>query len=137
MPDLLGPLVVLVSDVNSSSIFITYKLYTIPEETVLGSCPGEDAYIARKLRTIEGRRWNQSYLFRRTGYRIKGHNPENLSWVRVPVKTVPVARKLSTIERRQNQSCLFRRSNLMNIDHNPENLSWAQVPVKMISAGRN
>jgi hypothetical protein len=39
----------------------------------------------------------------------KGHNPENLSWVRVSVRMVSVARNLSTIEERlQDQSCLFQ-----------------------------
>jgi hypothetical protein len=38
----------------------------------------------------------------------KFHNPEKLSWVRVSVKIVSVARKLSTIEeRRKEQNCFL------------------------------
>jgi hypothetical protein len=38
----------------------------------------------------------------------KGHKPENLSWVRIPVKMISVARKLSTIEERNQQFCFVK-----------------------------
>jgi hypothetical protein len=60
-------------------------------------------------------------LFRRGDYRNKGHNHEHLSWVRVLVKMVSVARKLSTIEeRRQYQIRFFRRGYYGNRSHNHE-----------------
>jgi hypothetical protein len=37
--------------------------------------------VARKLRTIEERRQDQSCLFRREDYRNKSHNSAKLSWV--------------------------------------------------------
>jgi hypothetical protein len=82
-----------------------------PRKPVWGSTPGED--LARKLGTIEKRRQDQSCLFRRVDYRNKGQNPENLSWVRVPVK-ISLAWKLGTIrEQGQQQSRLFRRRDYM------------------------
>jgi hypothetical protein len=57
----------------------------------------------------------------------KGQN----SWVRVPVRMVPAARKLSTIEeRRQDKNCLFLRGDYKNKGHNAEKLFWVGVPVK-------
>jgi hypothetical protein len=51
-----------------------------------------------------------------------------------PVRAVPVARKLSTIEeRRQDQSCLFRRGDYRNKGQKPEKLSWVRVLEKMSS----
>jgi hypothetical protein len=72
--------------------------------------------VARKLRTIEERRQDQSCLFRRGDYTNKGHNHDkNLSWVLGPVKMVSVARKVSTIdERRIEQNCLFQRGDYRN-----------------------
>jgi hypothetical protein len=66
---------------------------------------------------------NLAWLFLETKKRFwEGQNSEKLSWVPVPVRAVPVARKLSTIEeRRQDQSCLFRSGNYKNKGHNPEN----------------
>jgi hypothetical protein len=46
-------------------------------------------------------------LLRRGDYRNKGYNTENLSWVRVLVKMVCVARKIITIEWRKEQHCVF------------------------------
>jgi hypothetical protein len=60
-------------------------------------------YVAWKLSTMEEWSQDQSCLFQRD-YRNIGHNPEKLSWVRVPVKMVSVARKLSMMkEWRQDQ----------------------------------
>jgi hypothetical protein len=60
-------------------------------------------------------------------------NSGNVTWVRVLERSVPVARKLSTIEeRRKDQNCLFRRGNYRNEDQNPENLSCIRVPVKTV-----
>jgi hypothetical protein len=42
---------------------------------------------------------------RRADYRNNGHNPEKLSWVRVAVKIVSVAPKLSTIEEQRKINC--------------------------------
>jgi hypothetical protein len=44
--------------------------------------------VALKLSTTEERRQDQSCLFRRGDYRIRGHNPENPFWVRDPVKVL-------------------------------------------------
>jgi hypothetical protein len=54
---------------------------------------------------------NLACLFLQTSKRTeKGQNSEKLSWVRVPLRVVPVPRKLSTTEERlQDQSCLTRR----------------------------
>jgi hypothetical protein len=44
-----------------------------------------------------------------------------VSWVRVPLSMVSVARKLSTIEERiQDQSCLFRRGDYRSRDITPK-----------------
>jgi hypothetical protein len=53
---------------------------------------------------------NLACLFLKTRNKTqKGQNSGKMSRVRVPVRAVPVARKLSTTEeRRQDQSCLFR-----------------------------
>jgi hypothetical protein len=53
---------------------------------------------ARKLSMIEERRQDQRCLFQRGVYRHKGHNSKNLSWLRVLVEVVSVARKMITIE---------------------------------------
>jgi hypothetical protein len=52
-------------------------------------------------------------------------NPEKLSWVRVPVKIVSVARKLRTIEeeQRQNQTCYFGYYIAGTKEEPPENCS--------------
>jgi hypothetical protein len=86
--------------------------------------------VAQKLSTIEERRQDQSYLFRRGDYRNKDHNPpKKLSWVPFPVKTVSVARKLSTIEElRQDQSCLFRRGCYRNKDHASQKTVLSSIP---------
>jgi hypothetical protein len=80
-------------------------------------------------------------LFQRFNPGKTSENHENFSqdssWVRVPKKAVPVARKLSTIEeRRQDQSCLFRRGDHRIKDHNPGNLSWVRALVKMAFVSR-
>jgi hypothetical protein len=67
----------------------------------------------------------------------KGQNYEKVSWVRVPVRMVSVARKLSAIkERRQDQNRLFRRGYYRNTGHNQEKLSWVRVPVRMVYVAR-
>jgi hypothetical protein len=59
------------------------------------------------------------------------------SWVRVPVRLDPVARKLSTREeRRQEQRCLFRRGDYRNHGHNHVYMSRVRVPVKMFPVAR-
>jgi hypothetical protein len=57
-------------------------------------------------------------------------NSGKMSWVRVPVRAVPVARKLSKIERRDDRSCEFRRGDNRNKGHNPKTV-WVRVSVKM------
>jgi hypothetical protein len=55
-------------------------------------------------------------------------NPKKLSWVRVPVKMVYVARKLNTAEkRRQVQNCLLQRGDY-STGHSPEKLSTVLSP---------
>jgi hypothetical protein len=55
------------------------------------------------------------------------------SWVRVPVKTVSVARKLSTIEERcKEQNCL-----LQELRSQIQKLSWVRVSVKMLLRDKN
>jgi hypothetical protein len=61
---------------------------------------------AWKLSMIEEWRQDQSCFFRKGDYRNKGNNAEKLSWVRVLMKMVSVAQKLSMIERKE-QNCLF------------------------------
>jgi hypothetical protein len=64
----------------------------------------------------------QAYSLRpgREHKRVK--TPER-SWVLLPVRAVPVARKLNTIEeRRQDQSCSSRRGHHRNGRHSPEKL---------------
>jgi hypothetical protein len=59
------------------------------------------------------------------------------SWVRVPVRLDPVARKLSTrVERRQEHRCLFRPGDYRNHGHNHVYLSRVRVPVKMFPVAR-
>jgi hypothetical protein len=52
---------------------------------------------------------NLACLFFEIKKRIyKGYNSEKVSWVRVPVKMVSVARKISSIEeQRKEQNCLI------------------------------
>jgi hypothetical protein len=51
----------------------------------------------------------QSCLFQRDNYRNRDHNPEKLSWVHFPVKTVSAAPKLSMIEEQcQGQICFSK-----------------------------
>jgi hypothetical protein len=60
----------------------------------------------------------------------KVKTPTKVSWIRVPVMMISVARKLSTLEERyQNQSCLFRRGEYRNKGHNPVKVSWVRVLV--------
>jgi hypothetical protein len=60
-----------------------------------------------------------------------------MSWVRVPVRVVSVARKLSTMkERRPDQSCLSRRGDYRHEYHNHENMSWDRVPVRVVCLAR-
>jgi hypothetical protein len=81
---------------------------------------------------------NLSCLFLETRKRTKeGQNAGKASWIRVPVRPVPLARKLSTAEeRRQDQSCLFRKVYYRNKDQNCEKLSCVRVPVKIIPVAR-
>jgi hypothetical protein len=66
----------------------------------------------------------------------KATTPNNLSWVRHPVK-IFLARKLSTIEeQRQERSCLFQRLYYKNKGNIHENVSWVLVLVKMVSVAR-
>jgi hypothetical protein len=68
----------------------------------------------------------------------KRWNFEKVFWVRVPVRVVPVPRKLSAIEeRRQDRSCFFRRRNCWNEGNNREGLPWIRVPVNMVSAANS
>jgi hypothetical protein len=93
------------------------------------------AYISRTLYRLH-QTWH-AYSLRpgREHGRVK--TLEEVPWVRFPVRTFLVARKLSTIEeRRQRQSCLSRRGDYTNEGHNPENLAWVLFPVKMISVTR-
>jgi hypothetical protein len=46
-------------------------------KTVLGSIPGEDAFVARKLSTMEERDPDQICFYRQGDYRTEGHKPEN------------------------------------------------------------
>jgi hypothetical protein len=59
-----------------------------------GSCSSETKH---DIRTAP----RPGLLFRRGDYRNKGHNPETLSWVRVPMKIFSVARELSTTEEKK------------------------------------
>jgi hypothetical protein len=64
-------------------------------------------------------------------------NSGKLSWVRVLVRAVPVARKLSTIEELcRDQSCLFQRGDYRNKRHSTQKLPWVRVPVKIVSVAR-
>jgi hypothetical protein len=110
---------------------ILQKQRRVPQKPVLCSSPVKMVTVARKLNTIEERRQDKSCFFRRGDYRNRGHNSEEVSWVRVPMKMVSVARQLSMIkERRQGQICLFRRGDYRNKGHNHENLSWVRVLVR-------
>jgi hypothetical protein len=74
-------------------------------------------------------------LFPETRKRFQ--NSEKLSQVRVPVRVVPVARKLSTTEeRRRDQSCLLRRGDCITTGLKPKKLSWVCVPVRVVTAAR-
>jgi hypothetical protein len=67
----------------------------------------------------------------RTG--SKARNPKKLSWVRVRIKMVSIARKIKhDRKRRPDQSCLFRRGNHSNEDC----LSWVGIPVNTVSLAR-
>jgi hypothetical protein len=80
---------------------------------------------------------NLVYLFLETRKRIQeGQNSGKMSRVRFPVRAVPLARKISTIEeRRQDQSCFFRRGDYKNKGYNPD-ISWVLFPAKMVSVAR-
>jgi hypothetical protein len=94
------------------------------------------SFIVRKRYTDLYHTWHAYSLGPGREYRGM-KSPGKVSWFRVPVRTVPVARKLSTIEeRRQDQSCLFRRGDYRNRAHYPKHLSWVQVPMKMVSGAR-
>jgi hypothetical protein len=78
-----------------------------PRKSYLGSFPGEMVSITRKLSTMEEWRQGQTSLFRQWHYKNKGHNPENVSWVRVPVKMVSVARKLTWQKKAPEERCFW------------------------------
>jgi hypothetical protein len=59
---------------------------------------------------------------------------ERVSWLRVLVRVVPVAWKLSTTEEWcQDQNCLFWWVDYRNKGRNPEKLSWVWLPVKVVA----
>jgi hypothetical protein len=57
-------------------------------------------------------------------------------WIRVSVKTVNVARKLSTIEKRQDQSYVLRQRDYRKEGHNLEKVSWVLASVTVVSLAR-
>jgi hypothetical protein len=59
--------------------------------------------------------------------------PQNLPWVRVSLKMVTVAGKLSSIEKLYG---FFQRGYYRHKGHNTENLSEVRVPMKMLSVAR-
>lgn len=68
---------------------------------------------------------------------MKGQVTSKISWVRVPVRVVSVARKLSSIEERlQDQSCWFRVGQQRKKFHNAENLFQVQVTINIFSLTR-
>jgi hypothetical protein len=69
-----------------------------PRKSVLGSSPGLEGSIVRKLSTIKEQRQDKSCLFRRGDYRNKGHSPEKLSWVPVPLKMYSVNWELIKVD---------------------------------------
>jgi hypothetical protein len=87
--------------------------------TMTGNCPMDPLCLHRQglcfLRPLRsgsgasttGSGEGQSYLFRREDYRNKSYNPGKLSWDRVPVKIVSVARKQSTTEKRHQTPMTF------------------------------
>jgi hypothetical protein len=63
----------------------------------------------------------------------EGKNSRKVSWVWFPARAVPVARKLSTIEkRRQDKICLVWRGDCRD-KNNPKNLSWFRYQMKTMS----
>jgi hypothetical protein len=80
--------------------------------------------------------WHAYFLRPGRDFR-KVKTPGEVTWVRVPVRAVPVVRKLSKIEeRRQDQSCLRRRGDYRDEGQNHENLSWVRLPVKLVHVPR-
>jgi hypothetical protein len=47
-----------------------------PRKSVLGSSPSDNAFVARKLSTIEEWRRDKNYLYRQRDYRNKGNKPK-------------------------------------------------------------
>jgi hypothetical protein len=104
---------------NQKNILQRSKL----RKSVLGLSPGECGFFSSETDHDRRKSPRPKFLFRGEDYRDKGHNPENMSWVRVPVKMIYLSQKLSTMEeRRQHQRFLFRRGYYRNKGHNPENL---------------
>jgi hypothetical protein len=60
-------------------------------ESVLNLSPGEGVTCSSEIKH-DRRTASKPKLFVSTRLQDKGHNPENLPWVRVPVKMVSVAR---------------------------------------------
>jgi hypothetical protein len=107
---------------SPQSVMTTWRTYEIlgggeeiaetkvtTRETVLRSSPGEEVLCSSETKHNK-KTAPRPKLCRREDYRNKGHNPETLSWVRVPMKIFYTARELSIIEKRRfDQSRLFRR----------------------------
>jgi hypothetical protein len=101
-------------------------------------------YVRRFVSSLIAREWinifsrNLVCLFLKTRKRAQeGQNTGKVSRIRVPVRAVPIARKISKIEeRRQGQSCLPRRGDYREKEQNREKLSCIRVPVKMVPVAR-
>jgi hypothetical protein len=88
-------------------------LSSIPSEN--GSCSSETKHDRRSVP-------RPKLIFSKGDHRNKGHSTEKVSWVRVLMRTVSVARKLCKIkERRQGKICLFRRRDYRNYAHKNKN----------------
>jgi hypothetical protein len=61
---------------------------------VLGSSPNEDGFCRLETK-YNGRTALRPKLFWQAVYRNKGHRPENISWVLVPLQMISLAWKLS------------------------------------------
>jgi hypothetical protein len=65
----------------------------------MGLSPGEDGFCNSETRNDKRTAPRPKALFRREYYRNKD-SPEIISWVRVPMKTNTLVRKLGTLEER-------------------------------------
>jgi hypothetical protein len=91
------------------------------QQQILGSSPGEGGFCRSETRNDRRTVPRPKFFIGRGDYRNRGRKPEKQPWVRVPVKMISLARKLSKIEeQRHDQDVCFGGAITQGKSYNPQ-----------------